>query len=80
MAVPKSDGLVRLCGDYKVTVNPVLDVNQYPLPLPDDLMTSISGGERFMKLDLIAAYQQMPQYCCIIIFNFHMNHRYTKTN
>ena len=60
MAVPKSDGTVRLCGDYKVTANPVLDVNQYPQPRPDDLMTSILGGKRFTKLDLMAAYQQMP--------------------
>ena len=60
VAVPKSDGTGRFCGDYKVTVNPVLDVNQFTLPHPDDLMISISGGKRFTKLDLTAAYQQMP--------------------
>ena len=60
VAVPKSDGTVRLCGDYKVTVNPVLDVNQNPLPRPEDLMTSVSRGKHFTKFDLTAAYQQMP--------------------
>jgi len=60
VAVPKSDGTVRLCGDYKVTVNPVLDINQYPLPCPEDLMTSLTGGKCFTKLDLSSAYQQMP--------------------
>ena len=60
MAVPKSDGNIRLCGDYKVTVNPVLDVDQYPLPYPEDLMSSLTGGLKFSKLNLSSAYQQMP--------------------
>ena len=60
VAVPKSDGTIRLCGDYKVTVNPVLDVDQYPLLCPEDLMFSLTGGLKFSKLNLSSAYQQMP--------------------
>ena len=57
--VPKADGAVRICGDYKVTVNSALDVDQYPLPHPADLMASLTGGQKFSKIDLTSAYQQM---------------------
>lgn len=48
-----------MCGDYKVTVNPSLEVDQHPLPKPDDLFASLSGGQKFTTLDLKQAYQQM---------------------
>ena len=55
--VPKQDGSIRVCGDFKVTINPVLNVDQHPLPKPSDLMTCLTGGNIFTKLDLTAAYQ-----------------------
>ena len=57
--VPKSDGSIRLCGDFKVTLNPVLQVDQHPIPEPEDLLTALAGGKSFSKLDLSQAYQQM---------------------
>ena len=57
--VPKSDGQIRLCGDYKATVNQSFQVDQYPLPKPDDLFALLAGGQKFSKLDMSQAYQHM---------------------
>ena len=59
VAVPKKDGRFRLCGDYKVTVNYALTVDQYPLPKPEDLFATLSNGQEFSKLDLSQAYLQL---------------------
>ena len=58
--VLKPDGSVRICGDYKLTVNSVAKLDTYPLPRIDDLFTSLSGGKYFSKLDLAQAYLQLP--------------------
>ncbi len=34
---PKKDGRIRICGDYKVTTNQSLAIDQYPLPKPDNV-------------------------------------------
>ena len=59
VTVPKPDGSVRICGDYKVTVNPVLQVDQYLVPKAEDLFATLAGGQKFTKLDLSHAYQQV---------------------
>ena len=57
--VVKPDISIRVCGDYKVTVNSVLEVDQHPLPNPEELFVALSGGVEFSKLDLSRAYQQI---------------------
>ena len=37
-------------------MNPHLDVNQYPLPRPEELFAALNGGEKFTKLE---AYLQI---------------------
>ena len=41
--VIKSDGTIRICGDYSVTVNAVSKVDSYPLPKVNDLFTVSNG-------------------------------------
>ena len=82
MPVPKRDGSIRVCGDFKVTINPYVNVDQYPLPKPTDLMTCLTGGKIFTKLDLTAAYQQMlldDDSSKLVVINTHQGlYRYTR--
>ena len=57
--VVKPDGSIRICGDYKLTVNQVAKLDTYPLPRIEDLFASLSGGQTFSKLDLAHAYLQV---------------------
>ena len=72
--VVKSDGSVMFCGDYKVTCNPHLEVDQYPLPKQEDLFVKLSGGKKFAKLGLSHAYNQVelePTSKSIVTINTH---------
>ncbi|KAL6461145.1 hypothetical protein MHYP_G00311110 [Metynnis hypsauchen] len=57
--VLKPDNSVRICGDYKLTVNRVSKLEQYPIPRIEDLFEKLAGGKKFTKLDLSHAYQQV---------------------
>ena len=47
--VMKSNGSLRMCGDYKSTVNKVSKLDSYPLPRTEDILTNLSGGKSFTK-------------------------------
>lgn len=57
--VVKKSGALRICGDFKVSINPVLQADQYPLPRIEDIFASLAGGQHFSKIDLAQAYLQM---------------------
>ena len=55
----KRNRSVRVCGDFKVSVNLVLLTEWYPLPRIEDFFANLAGGKHFSKLDLHQAYHQM---------------------
>ena len=56
----KADGFIRVCGDYKMTVNQVAKPDSYPLPRINDLFARLGGAKVFFsKLDMSQAYQQL---------------------
>jgi len=57
--VAKEDGSIRICGDYKLTVNKAAENHIYPVPKTEDLLATLNGGQKFTKLDLSQAYQQL---------------------
>ena len=59
MTTLKRDGCVRVCGDFKVTINPQLEVDHYPLPRIDDIYASLGRGTLFSVIDLPHAYLQI---------------------
>ena len=69
--VKKKNGNIQICTDFRVTVNPLIDPHQYPIPDPNELISRLSGCSVFSTLDLSQAYAQLPlskdsqKYCVI---------------
>lgn len=59
VVVPKQSG-VRLCADFKVTLNRVIVKDHYPLPNAKDIFAQMAGGKVYCVLDLEGAYLQLP--------------------
>lgn len=50
---------IRICGDYKITLNAAIEVDRHPLPRIEELFSKMQGGITFSKIDLSNAYQQL---------------------
>ena len=56
---PKKDGSPRFCVDYHF-LNKRSIRNQYPMPLPEEMMDCPQGAQMFSKIDFYLGYWQMP--------------------
>ncbi|XP_064100772.1 uncharacterized protein K02A2.6-like [Macrobrachium nipponense] len=58
--IVKSDGKnVRICADFKETLNTVCSIDSYPLPIPEDIFATLARVKSFTKLDLSHVYHQL---------------------
>lgn len=59
VAVSKKNDQIRLCGDYKVTLNKYLIPDRHPIPKIEDIFSKLRGGTLYSRIDLKEAYTQM---------------------
>ena len=80
--VLKGDKSVRICGDFKMTVNQASKLDRYPIPRVEDLLATLAGGKTFTKLDISQAYQQLvldEKSKDLVVVNTHRGlFRYTR--
>ncbi|KMQ86353.1 hypothetical protein RF55_14672 [Lasius niger] len=72
--VLKANGTIRVCGDYKSTINSKLLIDEHPLPTTNELFAKLAGGIRFSKIDLRQAYLQLeihPEDSKLLTLNTH---------
>ena len=52
VVVRKKDGGIRIRGDFKVSINPFIKQQVYPLPTPEEMFSTLANGESYTKLHL----------------------------
>lgn len=57
--VLKGNGTIRICGDYKTTINKYLKDVKHPLPRIEEMFVTLQGGKTFSKINLKNAYNQL---------------------
>ena len=51
---------IRICGDYSLTLNKIIDPDQYCVPRLEEILEKVSSCKVFSVLDLSDAYLQIP--------------------
>lgn len=57
--IDKGNGVVRICGDFRATINSNLIADQHFMPSFEEMTTKIARGESYSVIDLKDAYLQM---------------------
>ncbi|XP_058828544.1 uncharacterized protein LOC131688354 [Topomyia yanbarensis] len=59
VVVRKTNGSIRICGDYSTGLNNALQPHQYPLPLPEIIFNKLANCIVFSRIDLLDAFLQV---------------------
>ena len=51
---------IRICGDYSLTLNKIIDPDQYSVPRLEEILEKVSSSKVYSVLDLSDAYLQIP--------------------
>lgn len=57
--VLKKNGEVRICGNFKLTVNPQLIIKRHPIPLKEKIFNTLRVGKKWSQIDLTHAFMQL---------------------
>ena len=57
--IKKKDDTIRLCVDYR-RLNPMTQVDAYPMPRIDDILDQVGQARYITTLDLAKGYWQVP--------------------
>ncbi|XP_055919521.1 uncharacterized protein K02A2.6-like [Eupeodes corollae] len=82
VVVKKPNGTLRICGDFKITINPHLEIDRHPVPRIEELFQKLQGGRYFTKIDLSDAYLQIPldKESKKVCLNWYLSAIYEPTN
>ena len=62
VVVPKKNGAIRLCGNYKTTVNPQLKTVSPPNINIDDILADLAGGVKFLYIVVLSVTASMQTF------------------
>lgn len=75
-AVPKPGGRIHICAHFSTGLNQALDINQYLLSRPTELIVALNGGTQFSKTDFLEALFQVAldkKSKELLVINAHKN-------